>query len=103
MITAKEKNIIKNSLNGIDYEKLILFGSRARGDNRKDSDYDLMVVVSKNISIHEKFKIQKILRTYLAENLMDADVIVKSNDEIIKYKNSVGSIVKDARIEGKEI
>lgn len=50
MITANEKYIIKNALKGIDYEKIILFGSRARGDNRKDSDFDLMIIFKSDLS-----------------------------------------------------
>ena len=34
-------------------QKIILFGSRARGDNHKESDYDLLIVAEKfkNINI----------------------------------------------------
>ena len=32
----------------IPTEKLILFGSQARGDAREDSDWDLLVVLNKN-------------------------------------------------------
>lgn len=103
MITAEEKYIIKNALKGIDYDKIILFGSRARGDNRKDSDFDLMIVVPQNISINEKFKIQKNIRSFLAKSLIDGDVVVKSIDELTKYKNTIGSIVKYAMVEGQEI
>ena len=73
MITTSESNIIKNALRGIDYEKVILFGSRARGDNRHDSDFDIMVVVPQNISIQDKFRIQKIIRTNLAIKLLYAE------------------------------
>jgi len=103
MISKEQKNIIKKALEGIEYEKIILFGSRARGDNRKDSDFDLMVVVPKNLLIEDKFKIQKILRTTLAKRFIDADVIVKSIEEINRYKNITGSIVKYANREGIEI
>ncbi len=30
---------------GVEVEKIILFGSRARGEARPDSDYDILVVV----------------------------------------------------------
>ncbi len=103
MITNEQKNIIKKALEGIDYEKIILFGSRARGDNRTDSDFDLMIIVSKNISIYDKFKLQKIIRSSLAKSLLDGDVIVKSKDEITNDKNTIGNIVKYAMMEGKEI
>jgi uncharacterized protein len=32
----------------INPQQIILFGSRARGDNRPDSDYDLLIVVDDN-------------------------------------------------------
>ena len=34
-----------------------LFGSRARGDERPDSDYDLLVVTSKDFSLSDKGKL----------------------------------------------
>ncbi|MBD0288806.1 MAG: nucleotidyltransferase domain-containing protein, partial [Flavisolibacter sp.] len=35
--------------------RIILFGSFARGDNRKDSDIDLLILVDEeNISFHDK-------------------------------------------------
>ena len=30
---------------GVDVDRIILFGSRARGDAREDSDYDILVVI----------------------------------------------------------
>ncbi len=35
-------------------EKIILFGSRARGNERPDSDYDLLLVVSEDFSRADK-------------------------------------------------
>ena len=32
-------------------ERIVLFGSRARGDHRPDSDYDLLVVVERRDSV----------------------------------------------------
>ncbi|MBN1927261.1 MAG: nucleotidyltransferase domain-containing protein [Prolixibacteraceae bacterium] len=40
---------IKSGIKAIDSEaEIYLFGSRARGDNRHDSDWDILVVSSKN-------------------------------------------------------
>lgn len=38
-LTDKIKEVVGERL-----EKVILFGSRARGDHREDSDYDIMVI-----------------------------------------------------------
>jgi len=32
---------------GIEIDKIILFGSRARGDYREDSDWDILIVTKK--------------------------------------------------------
>jgi len=55
MIKVKTKNDpvlaeIKQRLNetlGDNVERIILFGSRARGDAHKDSDYDVLLLVKK--------------------------------------------------------
>ena len=33
-------------------ERIYLFGSRARGDHREDSDYDILVVVAESLEPH---------------------------------------------------
>ena len=45
--------VIKDVLGGkgIAVKKIILFGSRARGDFKRDSDWDLMIVIDKNTKI----------------------------------------------------
>ena len=35
-------------------EEIYLFGSRARGEERKDSDYDLLLIVKENFSLSDK-------------------------------------------------
>ncbi len=35
---------------GLNVDEIILFGSRARGDFRKDSDWDVLVVLSEPVS-----------------------------------------------------
>ncbi len=39
----KSVNLIKKILENNDIEYAALFGSRARGDNRPDSDYDILI------------------------------------------------------------
>ena len=36
---------------GYEVERIILFGSRARGDYKEGSDWDFLVVIDKNIFI----------------------------------------------------
>ncbi|MEM3489236.1 MAG: nucleotidyltransferase domain-containing protein [Nitrososphaerota archaeon] len=50
------KDIIKQTVNsvlereGVKVTKIILFGSRARGDQTRKSDWDLLIVVDRNLS-----------------------------------------------------
>ena len=41
----------------IKVHKIILFGSRARGDFKEDSDWDILVVVDRKLSFCEKWDI----------------------------------------------
>ena len=53
---VKLDNII-NELKKYNPEKIILFGSRARGDYRKNSDIDIAVDI--NLSFREKRKLKE--------------------------------------------
>ena len=44
-LSSREKKTISVFLKDFSGEKLILFGSKARGDSRKSSDIDLLAVV----------------------------------------------------------
>ena len=94
MISKEQKNIIKKALEGIEYEKIILFGSRARGDNREDSDFDLMVVVPDGLTREKKMNISSVVVKKLAHKGLDCDVLVKSFEQIDYLKDKIGSVVK---------
>jgi len=51
MVDRKQLAIdFANSLNSLEIEKIILFGSVARGEDEKDSDIDLLIIAnSENI------------------------------------------------------
>lgn len=96
----KYKTIIKDILKPFEYETVILFGSRAKGDNSDTSDYDILVVLKEGIAISEKIKMTTFLRKELAKEGIDADIIIKSKKELDYYSNKVGSVVKSALEEG---
>ncbi|KJJ85158.1 Nucleotidyltransferase domain protein [Candidatus Omnitrophus magneticus] len=50
---SKAIDIIKKILDKRIY-KIFLFGSRARGDFREDSDWDFMVLLNEEITFKEK-------------------------------------------------
>ena len=93
MITSSEKNIIKNALKGIDYEKIILFGSRARGDQRQDSDFDLMIIIKNDLSREEKMKLFSLINNLLIKEGIDSDILIRSNNQIEYFKNKAGVLL----------
>jgi len=97
------KNIIQEIMQEfkIEINQIYLFGSRARGDHGKFSDYDILVVVNENITIDMKKEVSKKIRKLLARKSIDADIIIKSYNEFAYLKDKVGSIVKYADREGK--
>jgi predicted nucleotidyltransferase len=81
-----------------DPEKVILFGSYARGDFGPDSDLDLLVVIDgvdspRSESIH--------LRRSLRGLLVPVDVIVATPEQVERHRNTIGLIYRSALAEGK--
>ena len=94
------KEIIKRIIKAVNPDKIILFGSRARGTVKPDSDIDLVVVVSGDI--HRRKTAQKIYMSLIGVGC-PVDVIVLKPEDLEKYKNSVGVIVPEILKEGKEL
>jgi|DewCreStandDraft_4_1066084.scaffolds.fasta_scaffold21590_3 predicted nucleotidyltransferase len=84
----------------ISIKDIILFGSRARGDYKKNSDWDILIIVKNKISIYKKREIAQNIRKKMADFFIDADIIVKNQKEINYYKNFFGSVVREALKEG---
>jgi predicted nucleotidyltransferase len=88
---------------GIKVERIILFGSRARGDFKENSDWDLLIIVSNELDLEDKRKISKEIRIKLAEIFIPCDVLIKSVSEIEYYSNFIGTTTREALKEGIEI
>lgn len=83
-------------------ETIILFGSRARGDARPDSDIDLLVVETEPFS-PQRSRRKEAARLYMALRGMDIskDILLYSRDEFERWKNSLNHVVGRAHREGK--
>jgi len=79
-------------------EKIILFGSRARGQGRPDSDADLLVVMPVDGS-----KRQQAVQMDLAlEGIpIPIDLVVVTPEEVQKYRDAIGTIIHEAVRDGK--
>lgn len=95
-------NIIKEELvkRDITVLRIILFGSRARGDYKNDSDWDILVVVDKEPTFNEIKKIIGAIQWRLAEYKIPNDLIIRSEKHFLRAKKCVGNISHYAENEG---
>ncbi|MCL2156753.1 MAG: nucleotidyltransferase domain-containing protein [Methanobrevibacter sp.] len=74
------------SLNHHEVEKIILFGSVARNEDKKDSDIDILVIAKDKYKIEEEIY-SKAFDIYLNEE-EDISVILLSNEDYTYNQNS---------------
>ena len=86
----------------VDPEQVILFGSRARGDAREDSDVDLVVVEAEPFG-PERSRRRELVRLYhaLVEFPVSADILVYSHDDVDYWRDSLNHVLARALREGK--
>jgi uncharacterized protein len=90
--------MVRRIVAGFDPEKIILFGSHARGEAGPDSDADLLVVMDLSGSKLEK---AAEIDASLCGVMMPVDIIVATPAEVEKYRNLIGTIIRPALREGK--
>lgn len=85
-----------------DPDTVILFGSRARGGARADSDIDLLIVEAAPFS-PQRSRRQETARLYLAlrKLAIPKDLLLYSRDEFERLKDSAHHIVGRALREGR--
>jgi uncharacterized protein len=98
-------NTIKSTVNSfLPDSKVLLFGSRARGEANSQSDYDLLIVTTDTLAPRVKMNWENKIRKALVYSLNLAfDVILQSQNEIDEKKNLAGHIVHYAMKEAVEI
>lgn len=77
-------------------ERIILFGSTARGDLGKDSDVDLLIVKDGEDALTLMSRIYREMRGVGVA----VDALVVSTEDVERYKNSHSLIIKPALQEG---
>jgi predicted nucleotidyltransferase len=88
---------------GVVVKSIILFGSRARGDFSKYSDYDLLIITEKTFTIKEKREISKKVNKVLARMFIPSDIIINSEEEVEYKKDRIGCVTRYALKEGVKI
>jgi len=88
---------------GVEVEEVILFGSRARGNSRWDSDWDVLVVLSKGIGREIALEAYKRIHRALLMKGIKVDLLFISKGELEKVKNDTGFVYYYALREGVKI
>lgn len=96
------RQMVKIIVREVSPETIILFGSRARGDSRPDSDVDLLIVETEPFS-PQRSRRKETARLYIALKELDVskDILLYSRDEFEHWKNSKNHVVGRAVREGK--
>ncbi len=81
-------------------ERIILFGSTARGDARADSDLDLLVVAAGDV---HRGRLTEAIYDGLIGAGRAVDVVVVTPDDIARYRDSPALVIGAALRDGREV
>ena len=101
MITAEQlDDIVGRIVERFAPEKIVLFGSQARGDAREDSDVDLLVVAETDLPLRERYPL---MRGLLADFPAAFDVFWKTPEEYRRWRSVVNHVVYFAEKYGRVV
>jgi predicted nucleotidyltransferase len=98
LIKEQIQQMVRRIVQRFDPDRIILFGSHARGQAGPDSDVDLLVVMPVKGSKRAK---QLEIRIALHDIHVPKDIIVSRSEEFQWRKNTVGTIEYPAAREGE--
>ena len=91
------QEIVRRILAAVQPEKIILFGSAARGELGPNSDLDFLIITACG---HRRNTARKIRRRLIGINF-PIDIIVAKPEDIERYRDAIGLIYRPALREGK--
>jgi len=98
-VLEKIKDLVNESLKG-KLDRVMLFGSRARGDFNQDSDYDLLIVLNQKPDRESYLKFFSELKTKFAKNKIPNDFLIRSVSELNTFNEIPGTTTYNALKEG---
>jgi predicted nucleotidyltransferase len=93
-------DIVRRIVQTAQPDKIILFGSRARGDARPNSDFDVLVIKESN---EPRYRRSVPLYVALADLPAEVEVMVYTPDEIEEWRKVPQAFVTTAVREGTTI
>ncbi len=93
--------IVKTLVDHFHPTQVFLFGSRANGNARPESDYDLFLVIKNS----EKSPVNRMQEANLLlwKNKSKVDVFIYTEEEYNSWKNELNTIANTVLSEGKEL
>ncbi len=88
---------------GVEVVKIILFGSRARGDAKPDSDFDVYVVVNGKYDAKRVVLLTDSIKWRLAYLRIPNDIVIGLSDDYEEYKDICGFLPYYVNNEGMSI
>lgn len=92
--------IIRRIVEVAQPDRIIMFGSAARGELTPDSDIDLLVVKS---GVPHRRRLAQQIHLSLFGITVPVDVIVVTPEDVRAFADKVGTIIGPALREGKEV
>jgi len=96
-LDASLKEMVHRILATGNPQKIILFGSRARGDARPDSDYDLLLI---ELSDQPRYRRAARYRRALAGLAAAKDILVWTPEEVAEWREVPNAFITAALSEG---
>lgn len=94
------RTLVERLVEGFDPERILLFGSRARGTAHPDSDLDVLVVMPPGT---QKRETQVAMRRALRDLRASKDILVTTPEEIERRGRIPGLVLGTALREGVEL
>ena len=99
--SALYKKIRETVQSNLPGSRVLLFGSRARGEHDRFSDYDLLVITSQTFSPKEKISWSTRLDRAIIEAVqIPVDLLLSSEEEVLEQQKLPGHIIRSAIREG---
>jgi len=73
----------------------MLFGSRARKEAASDSDFDVLIITSLDLSPKQKLPLKTNIRKDLLKEGIRSDILIQSKKEVKKKRKLPGHIIKN--------
>jgi uncharacterized protein len=97
------KRITRRLAQQFEPERIILFGSHARGEAGPDSDIDLLVVIPLANPRRDKASLEVAMRLAVHDIKHPKDIIVVTPQEVERQRRLPGNLIRPALMEGKTV